>query len=397
MQENSFDTAAITADWGFPNQMLVGPGRLSELPALCHEIGIARPLLVTDTGLRALPIIDDTLAALRDGGLTVALFADVQGNPVEANVDAGIAAYRAGNHDGVVAIGGGSALDVAKAIALMVGQRRPIWDFEDLGDNWKRADAEAIAPVIAIPTTAGTGSEVGRASVVTNQATRRKVIVFHPRMLPRAVILDPEVTVGLPAPITAATGLDAFIHCFEAWCAPGFHPMADGIALQGMRLIATALPRAYRDGSDLEARTHMLAAASMGALAFQKGLGAVHAIAHPVGALYGTHHGQTNAIILPYVMRFNREAIVDRIAPVAWALGLADDSFETLMDWVLRFREQLGIPHTLADLGVDTRRAEEIGRLAAADPPAASNPVAVGAKELSQIFIQAVEGGNQES
>lgn len=392
MTATSFDPAAITADWGFPSRMLVGPGRLAELPGLCRDLGMARPLLVTDVGLRALPMIESTLAALRGAGLGAELFAEVQGNPVEANVDAGVAAYRGGDHDGVVAFGGGSALDVAKAVALMVGQRRPIWDFEDVGDNWRRADAGAIAPVVAIPTTAGTGSEVGRASVITNPATHRKVIVFHPRMLPQAIILDPEVTVGLPAPVTAATGMDAFVHCFESWCAPGFHPMADGIALQGMRLITSALPRAYGDGGDLEARTHMLAAASMGALAFQKGLGAVHAIAHPVGALYGTHHGLTNAVILPYVMHFNREAVAERMEPVAQALGIADGSFEAVLDWVLRFRERLGIPHRLAELGVDADRAEEVGRLAELDPPAASNPVPVQAADLAELFRRAVDG-----
>ncbi len=387
-----FDPASITADWGFPNRMLVGPGRLAELSGLCLELGIQRPLLVTDAGLRALPIVGATLAALRDYGLGAELFAEAQGNPVEANVDAGVAAYRAGAHDGVVGLGGGSALDVAKAVALMVGQSLPIWDFEDVGDNWKRADAKAIAPVVAIPTTAGTGSEVGRASVITNPEAHRKVIVFHPLMLPRAVILDPKATVGLPPPVTAATGMDAFVHCFESWCAPGFHPMADGIALQGMRLIAGALPRAYRDGGDLEARAHMLAASSMGALAFQKGLGAVHAIAHPVGALYGTHHGLTNAVILPYVMRLNRDVIAERMVPVAQALGIADGSFEAVLDWVLGLRGQVGIPHTLAELGVDADRAEEIGRLAAIDPPAASNPLPVGAETLSRVFIEAVEG-----
>lgn len=392
MTANDFDPATITADWGFPSRMLVGPGRLAELPELCRDLGIARPLLVTDAGLRALPMIESALGALRGNGLAVELFAEVQGNPVESNVNAGVAAYRAAGHDSVVAFGGGSALDVGKAVALMVGQRRPLWDFEDVGDNWKRADADAIAPVIAIPTTAGTGSEVGRASVITNQASHRKVIVFHPRMLPQAVILDPEVTIGLPASVTAATGLDAFVHCFESWCAPGFHPMADGIALQGMRLIAGALPRAHRDGGDLEARTHMLAAASMGALAFQKGLGAVHALAHPVGALYGTHHGLTNAVILPYVMRFNRQAIAERMEPVAQALGIADSSFEAVLEWVLRLRERLGIPNTLAALGVDTTRAEEIGRLAEIDPPAASNPLPVKAEDLRRIFIEAVDG-----
>lgn len=391
-QTNVVDPAAITANWGFPNQMLVGPGRLAELPSLCKEHGITRPLLVTDNGMRDLPIIADTLTLLRDSDLSAELFADVQGNPVEANVDEGIIAYRAGNHDGIVGLGGGSALDVAKAIALMIGQTRPIWDFEDIGDYWKRADASAIAPVIAIPSTAGTGSEVGRASVITNTEAHRKVIVFHPLMLPKAVILDPEVTVGLPAHLTAATGIDAFVHNFEAWCAPGFHPMADGIALQGMRLIATALPRAYDDDSDLEARTQMLAAASMGAMAFQKGLGGVHAIAHPVGAIHGTHHGLANAIILPYVMRRNESAIADRMSPVASVLGLENNTFGAVLEWVLCFRQQLGIPETLADVGVNTDSAAEIGRLAESDPSAATNPITLNAQDYSDVFVRVVKG-----
>ncbi len=392
MPVNGFDPAAITADWGFPTRMLVGPGRLAELPGLCREFGIDRPLLVTDAGLRTQPITEGTLNALRNEGFAAALFAEVQGNPVEANVDAGVAAYRAGDHDGVVACGGGSALDVAKAVALMVGQYRAIWDFEDIDENWRRANAEAIAPVIAIPTTAGTGSEVGRAAVITNPANHRKIIVFHPRMLPQAAILDPKVTVELPAPLTAATGMDAFVHCFEAWCASGFHPMADGLALQGMRLIANALPRAYHDGRDLQARTDMLAAASMGALAFQKGLGAAHAIAHAVGALYGTHHGLTNAVLLPYVMRFNRNAITARLEPVAQALDIGNGSFEAVLEWVLRLRERLGITHALAELGVNTGRAEEIGRLAELDPSAAGNPLPVTAEDLQRVFINAVHG-----
>lgn len=392
MGTKGFDPAAVTADWGFPNRILVGPGRRAELPRQCQDVGISRPLLVTDSGLRSLAMIDEALGALRGAGFAAVLFAEAQGNPVEANVAAGVTAYQRGAHDGVVAFGGGSALDVAKAVALMVGQQRAIWDFEDVGENWRRADADAIAPVIAVPTTAGTGSEVGRAAVILDPARQRKIIVFHPRMLPQAVILDPEVTVGLPAWVTAATGMDAFVHCFESWCARGFHPMAEGIALQGMRLIAEALPRAYRNGGDLEARTHMLAAASMGALAFQKGLGAVHALAHAVGALYGTHHGLTNAVLLPYVMRFNREAIAERMPPVAQALGMSDGGFDAVLDWVLRFREHLGIPCTLMELGVDAARAEEIGRLAEIDPSAAGNPQPATAEGLRRVFIEAVPG-----
>lgn len=392
MSGADFNPRAVTADWGFPTRMQVGPGRLAELAPLCRELGFMRPLLVTDSGLRAHAMIAASLAGLTGAGLESSVFSDITGNPAQAQVAAGVAAFRAGGHDSVIAIGGGSALDVGKAIAFMAGQQRPIWDFEDRADNWKRADAAAIAPVIAIPTTAGTGSEVGRACVITNRQTERKVIVFHPRMLPVAVILDPEVTAGLPPPITAATGMDAFVHCFEAWCAPGFHPLADGLALQGMRLIAQSLPRAYDDGADLEARTRMLAAASMGGLAFQKGLGAVHAIAHSVGAIYHTHHGRTNAVVLPYVMRFNRPAIEHRLAPVAQALGLRRGAFAAVLDWVLQLRERLGIPHDLAALGVGLDRAEDIGRLAAIDPSAAGNPLPVSAHDLARLFSDAVMG-----
>ncbi|OZG73916.1 alcohol dehydrogenase [Hahella sp. CCB-MM4] len=382
----------ITANWGIPNRMLVGPGRLQELPSLCEELGYKSPLLVTDKGLKDLPMITETLALLKNAGLGVDLFADVAGNPVESSVSAGVEVYRTGQHDSVIAFGGGSALDVGKAIAFMSGQTRPIWDFEDIGDYWKRADVNGIAPVIAVPTTAGTGSEVGRASVISNEQEHRKVIVFHPKMLPVAVILDPEVTVALPPPITAATGLDAFIHCFEAYCAPGFHPIAEGIALQGMRLIAEALPVAYEDGADLVARTHMLAAASMGAISFQKGLGGVHAIAHAVGAMYNTHHGLTNAILLPYVMKHNQSAIEHRMTPVAQAIGLQDTSFESVLAWVLEFRRQLGIPHTLRDIDVAADQAEAVGELAAGDPSAGGNPTPVNAEDLTQVFRNAVNG-----
>ncbi len=383
---------SLIANWGLPNRMLIGPGRLQELPLLCNELGFKAPLLVTDCGLANLPMVTGTLKALTDAGLDADLFADVEGNPTGRMVEAGVTAYRAGGHDSVVALGGGSGLDVGKAIAFMAGQTRPIWDFEDIGDYWKRADPEGIAPVIAIPTTAGTGSEVGRAAVISNEAELRKVIVFHPRMLPVTVILDPELTTELPAPVTAATGLDAFIHCFEAYCAPGFHPICDGIALEGMRLVARALPVAYQDGHNLKARTEMLAAASMGAIAFQKGLGGVHAISHAVGAMYRTHHGLTNAIVLPYVMVHNRDHIEDRMKPIAQVVGLAETNFEAVLQWVLAFRRDLGIPHTLAELDVPLDQAKEVGRLAAEDPSAAGNPRSVDANDLETIFRNAVQG-----
>jgi len=316
----------------------------------------------------------------------------VRGNPASSHVEAGLAAYRAGDHDGVVAFGGGSAIDAGKVVAFMSGQSRPLWDFEDVGDWWTRANPAGIAPVVAVPTTAGTGSEVGRAGVILNEDTHQKKIIFHPQMMPRIVISDPELTVGLPPSVTAATGIDAFVHCFEAFCAPGFHPLADGIALEGMRLINRFLPRAYADGKDIEARAQMLAAASMGATAFQKGLGAVHAIAHPVGSWFNTHHGLTNAVILPYVMTFNRRAIEDKAAIIARALDVPGRGFDGFLARVMQLRRELGIPHALADIGVSADQAALIGREAALDPSAGGNPLPVDAAQLERIFRAAVEG-----
>ncbi len=382
----------ITGNWGFPTSMRFGPGRISELPAVCRELGISRPILITDEGLRDLPMVRDAVAALNDAGLPCALFSDVRGNPVNANVDTGIAAYREHDADGVVAFGGGSGMDVAKAVALMLGQNRPIWDFEDVGDNWKRVNASVIPPIVAVPTTSGTGSEVGRASVITNEETHVKKIIFHPKMLPSIVISDPELTVGLPASITAGTGMDAFIHCFEAFCAPGYHPMADGIALEGMRRIALALPRAFDDGKDIEARADMLAAASMGATAFQKGLGGIHALSHSVGVLYNTHHGRTNAVVMPYIMRRNEQAIGDHMELLGRVLGLPNPSFAGVLDWVLDFRARLGIEYSLMELGVPGTEANLMGKMAEVDPPAASNPVALKASDYTEVFMKAIEG-----
>lgn len=382
----------LTGKWNYPTAVWAGPGRLAELPAACRDLGMERPLLVTDQGLARSEMVRRAVEAMEAGGLPAGLFSGVRGNPVWANVSAGLEAYRSHGADGVVALGGGSALDAGKAVAFMAGQDRPIWDFEDVGDNWTRADAEGIAPVVAVPTTAGTGSEVGRASVITDEEAREKKIIFHPRMMPGIVISDPELTLGLPAPVTAATGLDAFVHCFEAWCAPGFHPLADGIALEGMRLIAQYLPRAYDRGGDLEARAFMLAASSMGATAFQKGLGAVHAIAHPLGALYDTHHGLTNAVLLPYVMLYNRPAIEGRMEVLGRTLGLAAPGFDGVLAWVVDFRRRLGIPDALSGIGIDGARAEEIGRMAARDPSAGGNPVPVDAAALESVFRAAVAG-----
>ena len=387
-----FDPATLTGNWNYPTAMRFGPGRIKELAEACQSLGMTKPLLVTDPGLAALPMIADALTANQAAGLPTGLFSDVKPNPVGRNVEDGIAAYRDGGHDGVIAWGGGSGLDAAKAIALMAGQRRPLWDFEDRGDNWLRADPAGIAPIVAVPTTAGTSSEVGRASVILDETDHTKKIVFHPKMLPSIVISDPELTVGLPAHITAATGMDALAHCLEAYCAPGYHPLAEGIAVEGLRLVKDWLPTAVADGTNIEARAHMLAAATMGATAFQKGLGAIHSLSHPVGALYDTHHGLTNAVVMPYVLAFNRAAIEDRLTRLAAWLGLPDPSFQSVMDWVLGLREKFDMPHTLAAMGVTDERLDELSEMAARDPTAGGNPIPVGATEMKEMFVAALEG-----
>jgi alcohol dehydrogenase class IV len=379
-------------DWNYPTRVRFGAGRISELPAACRELGVTHPLLVTDPGLAGLPLFSDTRGILEAAGLPVEVFSALKPNPVGASLDAALDVYRAGGCNGVIAFGGGSALDVGKTVGLMAGQTRPLWDFEDTGDNYLRADPDGIAPIIAVPTTAGTGSDLGRAAVLINEDEKRKVIIFHPRMLPAQVIMDPALTVGLPPDLTAWTGMDALAHCLEACCARGYHPLADGIAVEGMRLVRDYLPVACADGGDLEARGHMLAAAGMGATAFQKGLGAIHSLSHPVGAHYDTHHGLTNAVFMPYVLAFNRPAIETRIAAVARYLALPAPGFDGFLAWILALREALGIPHTLAGLGVDDRDVDRIAAEAEHDPSTPGNPVPVTAKELRRIFLDALNG-----
>ncbi len=386
------DLAALRANWSYPTQVRFGVGRIAELPDACRELGLQRPLLVTDPGLAKLPIVTCALAALKASGLGAAVFSDVRSNPVLANVEAGVGAFRDGPHDGVIAFGGGSALDAGKAIAFMTGQTRPIWDFEDVDDWWKRAATEGIAKVIAVPTTAGTGSEVGRASVITDDTTHTKRIIFHPRMLPAIVIADPELTRALPPNVTAATGMDALAHNLEAYCALGHHPLADGIALEGMRLLHDWLPTAVRDGANLEARAHVMAAASMGAAAFQKGLGAIHALSHPVGAVLDSHHGLTNGVFMPYVLAFNRAAIEERMQRAGRYLGLSRPGVEGFLAWVLALRREIGIPHTVGALGMTRDDVGRFSKMAAADPCASGNPVPVGAAELARIYEAALDG-----
>ncbi len=342
------EAADFFGNWSFPAPIRFGARRISELPDACRELGIRRPLLVTDPGLAALPMVADAVASCADAGLACAVFSDMRANPVEANVHEGVAALRKGGHDGIVAFGGGSALDTGKAIGFMAGQSRPIWDFEDREDWWTRASEDGMLPVVAVPTTSGTGSETGRASVITDtRGEPTKRIVFHPRMMPGRVILDPELTVGLPAHLTAAVGMDALSHSLEAYSSPVFHPLAQGIALEAMRFVRDALPAAVEDPADLSARSRMQVAASMGSTAFQKGLGAMHALSHPCSALFDTHHGLTNAVVMPYVLVFNRPAIETKMTALARYLDLPDPSFLGVLDWILSLREEIGIPHTL--------------------------------------------------
>jgi len=379
--------AVPRANWSYPTAIRFGVGRISELAEACAAAGIRRPLLVTDRGLSGLPITQRARAVLAGAGLDHGLFGAVDPNPNERNLAAGIAAFRSGGHDGVVAFGGGSALDLGKLVALMADQTRPVWDLEDIGDWWTRADAAAIKPVVAVPTTAGTGSEVGRAGVLTNSASEEKKIIFHPKMLPAVVICDPELTVGMPPAITAGTGMDALAHCIEAYSSPHYHPMSQGIALEGMRLVKTFLPRAFAIGNDLEARAEMMSAAAMGAVAFQKGLGAVHAISHPISAVHHTHHGTTNAVVLPHVLVFNRPAIEARIERAAAYLGLAG-GFDGFVAFVVELNETLGIPRTLRGLGVADPDVDRLVEMALRDPTAGGNPIPL-TPEATRALIEA--------
>ncbi|MHA1569645.1 MAG: iron-containing alcohol dehydrogenase [Alphaproteobacteria bacterium] len=383
----------ITAVWRYPTDIYFGPGRIAELAGICRSLGMTRPLLVTDPGLATLPMVTGAIAANAAAGLPTAAFTEIRPNPVEANIRAGADAYGLGGHDGIIAFGGGSALDSGKAIALALQPHVALWDFDVTSANFERDRAVAVPPIVAIPTTAGTGSEVGRACVLTDETTHTKRILLHPDILPPAVIADPELTLGLPPHITAATGMDALAHSLEAYCRGAeYHPMGDGIALEGMRLVREFLPRAVEDGGDIEARAHMMAAASMGATAFQKGLGAIHALSHPLGAVFDTHHGLTNAVVMPYVLAFNRPAIEERMERLARYLGLRRPGFDAVMEWVLRLRESIGIPHTLAQIGVEQSTINELATMAAADPCAGENPVPAGANEMRSMYADAFAG-----
>jgi alcohol dehydrogenase class IV len=380
----------ITANWAWPTPIRFGAGRIAELAEACHTAGIRKPLVVTDRGLARLPLTLQVMDILRRSGFDADLFAEVDPNPNERNLGVGVVTFKQGRHDGVIALGGGSGLDLGKLVAFMAGQSRPVWDFEDIGDWWTRADAEAIAPVVAVPTTAGTGSEVGRAAVLTNSETHEKKIIFHPKMMPAQVICDPELTVGMPPVITAGTGVDALAHCIEAYCSPLYGPMADGVALEGMRLCKEYLLRAYRDGSDLEARAQMMTAAAAGATAFQKGLGAIHSLSHPIGARYDTHHGTTNGVVMLPVLRFNRPAIEDRIVRAAAYLGL-EPSFDAFLTFIDDLLHELDIPKTLDALGVSDPDLDALCASALKDPTAGSNPVPLTRENILPLLQSCFE------
>ena len=382
----------MKTNWNYPTTIWVGEGRIKELIQACKNLNINKPLFVTDRDLINLKMVEDIISDLKKNFRDLSIFSNISGNPVGENVNDGVNEFKKNECDGVIAFGGGSGLDVGKAIAFMHGQKRSIWDFEDIGDYWKRADENSIAPIIAIPTTAGTGSETGRASAIINKKTGIKKIIFHPKILPSIVILDPNLTLDLSPRLTAATGMDALSHNIEAFCAPGFHPMADGIAIEGIKLIKNSLIKAFHDGKDLKARSEMLAAASMGSTAFQKGLGTIHSLSHPINAQFNVHHGLTNAIFMPYVLTFNKELIERRIIKICDYLDL-NKNFESFLDWILELRKELNIPHKLSDV-VDTNKMnlDLLSRMALDDPSTPTNPKKMSIEDMKILYEYSISG-----
>ena len=380
-------------NWNYPITMWVGQDRIKDLSIACRNLNINKPLLVTDKGLASSDIIQNSLSNLKQNSFEVILYSNVVGNPTGTNVNQGVEIYRKNNCDGVIAFGGGSGLDVGKAVAFMSGQDLPIWDFEDVGDNWTKAKSNSIAPIIAVPTTAGTGSETGRASIILNEDTGVKKIIFHPKFLPSIVILDPLLTISLPPDITAATGMDALAHNFEAYCAPGYHPMADGIALEGIRIINNWLLAAVEDGSNVEARMNMLTAASMGSTAFQKGLGAIHSLSHPVNALNNIHHGLSNAIFMPYVLTFNKDVIEKKIIKICEYLEFQNKTFDEFLNWTLSLRKKLNIPHKLSDvIELEKIDIDRLSKMALDDPSTNGNPKKLSLEDMKVMYEYSISG-----
>ena len=379
-------------NWNYPTTVWFGEGRIKDLHIACRSLKIKKPLFVTDQDLVKTDLVKNIINDPNLKNFLVNIFSNIKGNPIGANVEEGVKIYKKGNHDGVIAFGGGSGLDVGKAIAFMSVQTRPIWDFEDVGDNWTRAINE-VPPIIAVPTTAGTGSEAGRASLITNEKTNTKKIIFHPKFLPSIVILDPCLTINLPPKITAATGMDALAHNLEAYCAKGYHPMADGIALEGMSLINRWLVTAFQDGKNLEARSAMLVAATMGSTAFQKGLGAIHSLSHPVNSVYNVHHGLSNAIFMPYVLTFNKNEIEKKIIKLSEYLEFKEKSFNSFLNWVLDLRKELKIPHKLSDVvNIKSNELDKLSLMALEDPSTPGNPIKLTAEDMKIMYRHSLEG-----
>ncbi len=380
-------------NWNYPTTIWVGENRIKDIAKACKNLKISKPLMVTDKGLAKTNIVENTLHTLNNNKILVKLYSNVVGNPTGTNVEEGVEFFKKNNCDGVIAFGGGSGLDVGKAIAFMCGQTLPLWDFEDVGDNWTKANSEKIAPIIAVPTTAGTGSETGRASVIINENTGVKKIIFHPKFLPSIVILDPVLTLDLPAKITAATGMDALAHNLEAYCSQGYHPMADGIALEGIRIINDWLVEAVNNGSNIEARQNMLTAASMGSTAFQKGLGAIHSLSHPINAINNVHHGLSNAIFMPYVLTFNKDVIEQKIINICDYLKLKDRSFDGFVKWVLDLRKKLDIPHKLSEV-IDEKdfNLDKLSKMALADPSTSGNPKKLTENDMKLMYQHSMNG-----
>tara|TARA_B100001029_G_C15029261_1_gene435778 strand:+ start:161 stop:1318 length:1158 start_codon:yes stop_codon:yes gene_type:complete len=382
----------MKTNWNYPTSVWVGENRVKDLHIACNNLNINNPLFVTDKDLICLQFVKDVLSDLNNYFKELTTFSDFSGNPIGENVDEGVKIYKKNKCDGVIAFGGGSGLDVGKAIAFMSAQTRPIWDFEDIGDYWKRANENNISPIIAIPTTAGTGSETGRASAIINKKTGIKKIIFHPKFLPSVVILDPCLTIDLSPRLTAATGMDALAHNLEAFCAPGFHPMADGISIEGMKLIRKSLLKAFSNGKDLNARADLLAAASMGSTAFQKGLGAIHSLSHPVNAQFNIHHGLSNAIFMPYVLTFNKDTVEQRIISICDYLNI-QKNFESFLNWILELRKNLNIPHKLSDV-IDQNKIniDKLSQMALDDPSTASNPKKLSLEDMKTLYKHSISG-----
>ena len=381
------------SNWNYPTTVWFGQGRVKDLHIACKNLSITKPLFVTDEDLAKTDLVKKIISDSNLKSLSINVFSNIKGNPVGFNVDEGVKAFKKGNHDGVIAFGGGSGLDVGKAVAFMSAQTRSIWDFEDVGDNWTKANSDEIAPIIAVPTTAGTGSETGRASLITNEKNQTKKIIFHPKILPSIVILDPCLTVDLPPKITATTGMDALAHNLEAYCASGYHPMADGIALEGMNLIKKWLLIAVNEGKNLEARSAMLVAATMGSTAFQKGLGAIHSLSHPVNSVYNIHHGLSNAIFMPYVLTFNKKEIEKKIIKLSEYLGLEEKSFQCFLNWILDLRKELKIPHKLSDVAdVKPSEIDKLSLMALEDPSTSGNPKKLTLEDMKLMYKYSLEG-----